>query len=167
MTSVALVSEASSRLATVALACALLAGCGGDDASDGPLSKIEYEKRFNGVIRDAEKRGDLGSPKSESGDELGRLLDRASESADRVSEELGDLEPPREVAAAHDDYVAGIAATGDGLEEVADAARRGDRSALSKGMTSYVDRAALAKLVSARRTLARKNYDLGEVTQLP
>lgn len=150
----------------LALACGLLAGCGGDDAPGGPLSKAEYEKRFSKVIRDSEKRR-LGSPKSESGEELGRFLDRASESSERVSRELGALEPPREVASAHKDYVAGIAATGDGLKEVADAARRGDRSALSKGPVSFVDRAALDKLVRARRTFAQKKYDLGDVTELP
>ena len=157
------------RLALLlALACGLLAGCGGDDAADGPLSKAEYEKRFNVVIQESERRGErLGSPKSESGEELGRFLDRASESTERVSRELGALEPPREVASAHKDYVAGIAATGDGLKEVADAARRGDRSALSKGPISFVDRAALDKLVKARRTFAQKKYDLGDATQLP
>ena len=55
------------RLALLlALACGLLAGCGGDDAADGPLSKAEYEKRFNVVIQESEKRGQRLGPRSPS-----------------------------------------------------------------------------------------------------
>ena len=152
------------RLGLIALALALLAGsCGGDDGGQpGPLSKAEYEKRFRAIV---ERFEDGPEPKGDEADKLEEGLRRAA----TVADELDALEPPAEIARAHDDYVAGMRAVADSehYERVIAALREGDRERAN----ALVDRPPVSpemieRVGRARAQFAEEGYDLGDVDQI-
>ena len=157
------------RLSLLALAAvALLAGCGGggDPGAAGTagktLTKAEYEQRFKAIVTRFEN-----SPEPK-GDEA-QVIETGLKRAAAMAEEIDELEPPAEIARAHDEYVAGVRAVGrsEHLQRVIDAIERGERRKAEALLDRPpVSQEMIERMARARAEFAEKGYDLGDVTEL-
>ena len=144
--------------ATALASVAFLGGCGGDDgdgASDGRLSKSDYERQFKAVLAQAEQ-----APPPESG---AGVLRAGRERALSTASELERLRPPAEVNQAHRDYVAALRSVAGDLQRVL---RRtgGDKQALrevAERPAGYFTPRTIELAQRSRAAFEEKGYDLG------
>ena len=152
-------------ISLLALAVLALAACGGNssEGSSGPLTKAEYEERFNEI---AKRFSDGPEPKGDEADKIEEGLRRAGGMAD----ELDAIEPPADITRAHDDFVAGLRAlaTSKRYRGVIEALRRGDEKTASELIDEPpVSQDMMRRMASARSEFAEKGYDLGDVSGVP
>ncbi len=131
------------------LALALLAGCGGgDDGGGDALSKDDFISEANKICREGEQRiteatkgaqAEIEQAKTAEDQQkvLADALEETAKEYDPYLERLNDLEPPQELAAGWEKFVAGVGEAFDLIPELADATRDGDREKLKQLSAQY------------------------------
>jgi hypothetical protein len=125
-------------LLLVALALALLAGCGGDDSS----STAEFVADANKICREGEAKIDevsnaearaAGEADSleEQRQTVATVLERTTEAYEPYMERLRALEPPADLAESWKSFLDGVERAFDKIPELADATRAGDQKRLT------------------------------------
>jgi hypothetical protein len=132
-------------LAAAATAAAVLVPRLVSPESSGPLSAEEY--------RDELRKSLDGFELSAAGGE--DALDGLAEKFRSAGERLGDVEPPADVAMAHDRLVAGLRRYGDWLDELSGSGRQG---AIEYEMRLAEQDLTGQQWVEAFNELARKGY---------
>jgi len=139
------------------LALALLAGCGGDDEGGGDgggggdaLSKDEFVAEANKICREGEQR--ITEVTKDSGEQIAQakteeeqqkviadVLEDTAKEYDPFLERLNDLEPPQELSASWDEFIAGVGDAFDLIPQLADATRDGDREKLESLTAQFTE----------------------------
>ena len=139
------------------LAAALLvAGCGGAE----PLSKQEYEREF----RKAGAGATPGPPPARKPAPRSRqaaVFERSAVRLREIARRLDSLDPPEEVADAHDDYVAGLREMADVTRRWATAIRAGDPRRADAVIAESVAKDRSPPLAPALREFRRRGYWVG------
>jgi hypothetical protein len=119
-------------LALSALALSpVLAGCGGDD--DEALSKNDFIEQADALCASFEDRtDDIDEP--ESAEDLEAFLADLGTAVEAFRDDLAELEPPSDGEDVHDDFVALVDETLDGVRDAAAAAEDGDMERVSSLM---------------------------------
>ena len=146
----------------IALAGALLAGCGEDQAgSSGPLSKAEYEREFRAAVDRVEQ-----SPRIETGNSLPEQATALAEGQKRMlglADDLEDLRPPREIDQAHQAYLAALRGAARDMNGLIGLLRRGDERGADRLLDrprSFFSLNTVALMRRARAAYEAKGYDL-------
>jgi DNA-binding PadR family transcriptional regulator len=132
-------------LLVLAIALALLAGCGGGDDGDsgGGPSREQFVADANAVCRDGEKkiqeiseqgRQELEQASSDAQrrDAVGDVLEQTAEEYRPYLDRLKGLEAPEDLADDWSNFVDGITEAFDLIPELADATRENDEQQLSQ-----------------------------------
>jgi hypothetical protein len=130
-------------LVILTLALALLTGCGGGDDGGGgdALSKDDFVSQANKICREGEQKISEATTAAQAEIEQAKttedqqkvvadVLEDTAKQYDPYLERLNDLEPPQELAAGWDKFLAGVGDAFDLIPELADATRDGDREKL-------------------------------------
>lgn len=132
------------RAVLALVAMALVAGCGGDD--DERLSKAELIERADAVCAEYTTRFDAvavpeGDPTAPDAPQ--ELLRQAAQAGPAIASierdqvrELRALEPPEDFEARWDTVLDDLTARAAGLDEVGQAAERGDRKTLARSFAA-------------------------------
>jgi chromosome segregation ATPase len=146
-------------LTIAALATLSLMGCGGD----GRLSKSDYEQRVRSVyanVQEAFRKTNVTSTKL--------LHDRVEEAQGELRSaavELEEIEPPEKVEEETDELVEGMREYADDLDELREAAERGDRSAVEAFSSRVAQNEAVERMAEAAEEMKFKGYDLGPIAE--
>jgi hypothetical protein len=142
-----------------ALAMLSLTGCGGD----GRLSKSDYEQRVRSVyanVQEAFRKTNVTSTKL--------LADRVGEAQGELrsaAAELEEIEPPERVEQETEELVEGMREYGDDLDELREAAERGDEAAVQKFNSEISRNEAVERMAEAAEEMKFKGYDLGPIAE--
>jgi hypothetical protein len=135
-----------------------VAGCGGDG---GDEEAYEREVRKAGQTLE-QTFGELGTSISGSGntERAAQTLDEGATSLDRASSELGDVDPPSDVEAHHDELVAGLAELAADFREAADVAREGELAPLLEFASTLPGRDSVEKVTRAGTAIEAEGYEV-------
>lgn len=141
---------------TSLLLLTLLAGCGADDR----LSKEQYEREVQAAFqRDAERP--LPDTLAEDPLERADALEEAKENGLQLAQDLERIEPPPEVAEAHDDLVSATRQRAESRQPLIDALRRGDRQEIKRRLQgSSSSLAGREQAEAAFQTFEEHGYDV-------
>ena len=148
-------------LAALAAAVLLVAGCGGD--GDGALTKSEYQKQFNAAsARFSAEAKKLENPSGDApASERAAAGQKAADAIGAFVDDLAALEPPKEVAQAHDDLTAAFRESGDLTRQAAQKLRDGDEKGLQQIAAKLQGESAKQKQANkALATFKQKGYKL-------
>jgi uncharacterized protein YpuA (DUF1002 family) len=140
-------------LLTLALAVALVAGCGGGDDDSGgsgakTLSQDEFVSQANQICREGSEKinsktqeiqDKIQQAKSadEQQDAVADVLEDTAKEYDPYLERLGNLKPPSDLEADWRKFLDGVNQAFDLIPDLADATRDGDRDKLSQLTTKF------------------------------
>lgn len=97
--------------------CAALAACGGDDGGKA-LSAADYRTQFGKICTEAQTRTKaLDAPTGTDGKDFKEALDKTVPILDQTLDKIDDLNPPKDLQSAHDEYVS---ATREGVKIIED-----------------------------------------------
>jgi hypothetical protein len=146
------------RCLILALTALALTACGGER-----LSKSEYEQRVRETYAGVQQAFLATNVSSAAllAERVGKAQDSLREAADR----LEDTNPPQEVEKQNDEIVAGLRAYADDLEELKEAAERGDRKAIARFNNGVRNNPAIARIAEAAEEMKEKQYDLGPIAE--
>jgi hypothetical protein len=155
----------------VCVSAAVVAGCGEEPDTSAcagkQLTKGEYEDCFKGYVSELEKQGqDFDPPKDATSTEQADALDRGLLLIHGFARDLEEMKPPADVASANRDFAAGLHRTADELEPAVPRLRADDEAGAAAILDRFPSRETREKVISARRRLSEKGYDLGDVTDL-
>jgi hypothetical protein len=158
-------SVAMTRAALIVCAgVAGTSGCGGSD--DPPSEKERYESEVTAVLERTKTQPPIQSGAAEGPE---REIELARELRRRVvalTDELGRIDPPDEIAEAHRTLVDGTRTYGEGEAlELIEALERGDTQETVVGPEPE-DRATVTAIREARAELVAKGYDIDQFTQV-
>ena len=143
----------------MALALALLSGCGG---SEEPLTKSEYERLVRAVYGEVQTA--FQATRVPVG-QLGARVEAAQEELRDAAETLDTVEPPAEVATDNDRLVAGMRAYADQLDAVRDAAEEGDTAEVEELSSELGRSEPVEEMAEAAEAMKFKGYDLGPIAE--
>ena len=141
-------------LLVLALALAVLTGCGGGDEGDAgggdDPSREEFVADANAICREGEQKIDEitsegrqeidpGSSQAERRDVVGDLLEQTAEEYRPYLDRLRDLQPPEDLADEWSSFLDGITEAFDLIPELADATRDNDEQKLSELTSKFSD----------------------------
>jgi len=137
-------------LLTVACALALIAGCGGDDNSGGggELSQDELVSQANKICRegatkinakaqDIQQKIQDAKSAEEQQKAVADVLEETAKEYDPYLQQLHDLQPPADLSADWDKFLAGVDKTFGLIPDLADATRSGDKAKLQDLTTQF------------------------------
>lgn len=116
------------RLGILLIVLALLAGCGGDDASDesGPLNRAEYTRLANEICETADRKlAELGDFKSF--EQLSEQMKVGEAALRAAAKDLRALRPPTKLIADHRQLADLQAETADVARRISAAAKKNDQ----------------------------------------
>ena len=157
------------RNAVILLAClcgvVAIAGCGGGDGSNGgALSKEDYEAAMQSLQSDLEASAEeLQSAFSDTTD-INAMSDGLSQTADlmsQASQDLDDIEPPDDVAEAHQAMVDQSAAAAERLTEFADTVANASLADLQETLAEFQTFEEFEALDEAVNDIQAAGYDIG------
>jgi cytochrome c556 len=145
-------------LLVVLVSAALVAGCGG---GSHPLSKAGYEAKMQTLgDKFGKALGSLGAlANPTSAEKTASKVAQAQKLLKQAADELAQIEPPKDIAAAHREYTEGVRELSDKFGEVAKEVRAGDLKALQK--LASADLEATRKIEDGARKIKAKGYDIG------
>jgi hypothetical protein len=165
------------RRAALALCLIALAGCGGGDDGGGESSespKERYTQEFKAAIEATEQEGERipdlpgDAPLAEQAGQLRQavLLMR------RLGDRLADVEPPDDIAQAHERFVSGVRAMADDATALVQAAEAGDEARLERLLSAgpgenFADVETVKLLAEARAEFDAKGYDVTAPLPVP
>jgi hypothetical protein len=158
------------RFAVLCLAMAALvavaAGCGGGSENGGgsSLSKAEYEAKMQALGDDLNAAAD--SLRNVNPTDLGSVSDVFNQATDlynKAASGLADINPPEEIAAAHQKLEDGLQTAADAFQELNDKVKDATLSDLPDvlGDLNLSDIAGIAAIQDAIDEIKSKGYDLG------
>jgi hypothetical protein len=157
-------------LLTLALALALVAGCGGGDDSGGSgdqtLSRDEFVSQANEICRQGEEKinakaqeiqGKLQQANGvkEQQQAVADVLEDTAKEYEPYLARLGSLKPPEELAGDWKKFLDGVNEAFDLIPDLAAATRKGDRNKLSELTTKF------SQIAGDTRPFAQK-YELND-----
>ncbi len=157
------------RNAVILLACLLgvvvMAGCGGGDGGNGgAVSKEDYEAAMQSLQADlAASANELQEAFSDPTD-IDAMSDGLSQTADLMSEasqNLDEIEPPEDVADAHQTMIDQSAAAADRLSEFADTVANASLADVQDTLAEFQDFDEFAALEEAVNDIEAAGYDIG------
>jgi uncharacterized membrane protein len=158
------------RNAVILLACLLgvvvMAGCGGGGGGGNgtALSKEDYEAAMQELQTDLEaSANELQSAFSDTTD-IDAMSDGLNQTADLMSEasqNLDEIEPPEDVADAHQTMVDQSAAAADKLSEFADTVANASLADLQDTLAEFQNFEEFAALEQAVSDIEAAGYDIG------
>jgi chromosome segregation ATPase len=132
----------------------LLTGCGGDR-----LSKGEYEQKvrteYASVQQAFRATGSAG--------DLASKIERAQDQLREAAEALEKIEPPEQVEEENEEIVEGLREYADDLDELRDAAEKGDQAAIDAFNDRIAKNEAVERIAEAAEEMKFKGYDLGPI----
>jgi hypothetical protein len=158
------------RKAVILLACLLgavaLAGCGGGGGGDNgaALSKEDYESAMQDLQTDLEASADELQKAFSDTTDIDAMSDGLSQTADLMSEaskSLDEIEPPEDVAEAHQTMVDQSAAAADRLTEFAETVENASLAELQEKLTEFQSFEEFAALEEAVNDIEAKGYNIG------
>jgi hypothetical protein len=159
-------------LLTIAVALALMAGCGGDDNNSGggggggELSQEELVSKANQICRegatkinakaqDIQKKMQEAKSVEEQQKAVADVLEQTAKEYDPYLEQLHDLKPPANLSDDWNKFLAGVDKAFDLIPDLADATRSGDRAKLQDLTTQFT------QIAGDTRPFAQK-YELSD-----
>jgi hypothetical protein len=146
------------RLAVLAAAVALAAGCGG---GGDRLSRSAYEQRLRAIARPLDATLARPEPPNPSPARLEARVGRVQAALRRAGRAIDDLRPPEDAERANDRLAEGMQAFADALEEVRVAARSGRPEAVREASSAASRSAGALEMNHAFGELADAGYDAG------
>jgi hypothetical protein len=143
----------------VAVTSLVFALRGGDER----LSKHEYEQEVRSAY--AEVRTAFLRTRGASGSELAGHVAESQEALRTAADRLAGLKPPRPVLAEHRRLYEGMRAYADDLDELRDAADRGDESAVASFNDRVAQNPAVVQIAEAAEEMKFEGYDLGRIAE--
>ena len=155
-------------VATVAVGVAFL-GCGGEEE---PSQRERYEDAFRESIERAEEQPRVTTPDDASLRDQAAATEEGRQRIRALADDLDRLDPPPDIAAAHDDFVEGLREIAVAMDPVVAAMRRGEerrvRALLREGTPDYfIPPETIVKLRNARSEFAEQDYDIPAGGRLP
>jgi uncharacterized phage infection (PIP) family protein YhgE len=153
------VTELRVRLVVGLAIATLAAGCGG--GGDG-LSKEEYEQRMQeiGGTLDEVTAGLEQQP--ESLDQLATGIADIRTEAQQAADQLDDIEPPEEIAAAHARLHEGLHQFAEDLGELEQAVENGELQEIQQLAQALASSEGIEQVTSATNEIESKGYDIGQ-----
>jgi hypothetical protein len=133
-----------------------LAACGGDR-----LSKREYEQRVRSEYADVQQA--FRATSGAQGEELAARIEDAQQELRDAADALDGVEPPDEVRKENEEVVEGMRRYADDLEELREAAERGDQQAIDAFNDRLAENDAVEQIAEAAEEMKFKGYDLGPI----
>lgn len=153
-----------STMLALALACATAFGaCGGSDEQ----SKAEYGESMRATMSNlTEAYGDASTASGEAGDDVAATVRqlRASQLALRdAGNQLDDIEPPEELAAAHEDLVEGVREMADAVDLLIEAQELAetDPKAAEQAARKFGSDDSFERVTAAAARLEKAGVDTG------
>lgn len=144
------------------LAALLLAGCDGSDR----LSKEEYEQEVGAIMAQAEveidARAAYGALIIQDRERAAGAYEELLDGFREIGNQLAQVNPPEEIAQAHEDLVAVYRGVADSFEPIADAIKRGDFRAARKTYRGVVNSELNKRFETANEKLEELGYDVSD-----
>jgi hypothetical protein len=143
----------------LAAASLVLAGCGGgggSKSSSKPLTKAEYKTKLEQIAKDvgAQLKTTTSSSKTPSKKDLAE----AKKAVNTFVGELEKVNPPAEVAQAHQDLIAAMRRLGNDIEGIFK--KVAEAKTPSEGISALFGAPAIRLLLKAQQEFKAKGYDL-------
>ena len=157
------------RNAVILLAClcgvVAIAGCGGGDGSNGgALSKEDYEAAMQSLQTDLQASAEELQAAFSDTTDINAMSDGLSQTADlmsQASQDLDDIEPPDDVADAHQAMVDQSAAAAERLTEFADTVANASLADLQETLAEFQTFEEFEALDEAVSDIQAAGYDIG------
>lgn len=157
------------RRLLILLACvsalAAVAGCGSGGGGGGtPLSKQDYEEQMQALqAKLSSSTNELSTAFSNPSDipAMTAGLNKTADLLDDASQSLHDIEPPEDVADAHQAMVDNSAAAADRIRDLADKVENDSLSELQSDVQDFQNFPEFSKLQQAVDDIKAKGYDIG------
>jgi uncharacterized membrane protein len=156
------------RKAAILLACVLgavvMAGCGGGGGDGGALSKEDYEAAMQSLQTDLEASADELQQAFSDPSDIDAMSDGLSQTADLMSDasqSLDEIEPPEDVAEAHQAMVDQSASAADRLTEFADTVANASLADLQDTLSEFQNFEEFGALEQAVKDIEAAGYDIG------
>jgi hypothetical protein len=146
------------RLAVLAGAAALAAGCGG---GADRLSKSAYAERLRAISRPLNATLARPEPSNPSASRLVRRVGEIQAALRRAARALDDLRPPKDAERANDRLAKGMRGFADALDEVRVAARSGRTEQVREASSAATRSAGALEMNHAFGDLQDAGYDFG------
>jgi hypothetical protein len=147
--------------AGLSVAGAVLIFAAGGCAGEERLSKPDYEQTVRGAY--AEVEAAFRSTRGVALDKLAPRVETAQKQLRGAADRLEGVEPPKEVEEQNDELAEGMRDYAKNLDEVREAADRGDRAGLARFNAELVDNSAVERIAEAAEEMKFKGYDLGAI----
>jgi hypothetical protein len=151
-------------LACLSAIAVATAGCGGGGGSSGALSKEDYEQQMQALQADlSSTANELQSAftNPQDIDAMAKGLGRAADLLDEASQKLDDIEPPADVADAHQSMIDNSASAATKLRDLADKVQNEPLSELQSSLQDFQNLDEFTKLQQAVDDIKAKGYDIG------
>ena len=146
-------------MALVALVAVLLVPRG----DKGGLSQSEYEQKVR--IEYARVQLAFRNTNVQSQKLLAARVADAQRELRRAADELDDAKPPGDVTVENDQLVAGMRQYADDLEDLRQAAARGDAAAVARFNQSVGQNQGVRQMAEAAEEMKFEGYDLGPIAE--
>jgi vacuolar-type H+-ATPase subunit I/STV1 len=140
------------------LAVLSLTACGSDR-----LSKREYEEKVRSEYADVQEA--FAATVRVHGEELTERIEAAQQQLRDAADALEESEPPDEVEEENEEVVEGMKEYADDLDELRDAAAKGDQRAIDAFNDRLAKNEAVAQIAEAAEEMKFKGYDLGPIAE--
>ena len=144
-----------------------IAGCGGGGGGGGggsPLSKEDYEQQMQALQADLEASAtELQQAFSDPQDipAMTGGLNQAADLLEEASQSLDDIEPPEDVAEAHQTMVDKSAAAAQKISDLADQVANASLTELQSTLEEFGSLTEFTELTNAVNEIKSKGYDIG------
>jgi len=156
------------RNAVILVVCLLgvvvIAGCGGGGGNGQALSKEDYEQQMQALQADLESStNELQQAFSDPQDipAMTAGLNQAADLMQEASDKLDAIEPPEDVADAHQTMVDKSAAAASKLSDFADAVENASLAELQETLADFQNIEEFDELTNAVNDIKAKGYDIG------
>lgn len=135
-------------------------GGSGGGSGDGAVSKDEYQERVNAIMGDVQDAAeDLQDVDASDTDALADSVDKAQDFLTDAADDLAEIDPPADIASAHEELIAGIRANAKADGEAVTKLKDGDRTGAMKVLGDFASTGA-EQILGAMKAILAKGYDI-------